>query len=126
MTKQDKLLIYGFAAFSLLTSFFFVFYAVSINFSGTASHWLKTFAYIAGGYGLMNIYILSWAWRSGAAWTSKANLLIAACFFGIFTMDTIRAGFQEGMTGLGGLLGLGFVLALNWFTIKKLCERKPS
>ncbi len=122
MDKKEKLLIYGFTLFSAISSFLFVFYAVSINFSGNASHLLKTFAYVAGGYGLMNIYILSWAWRSQATWTIKANLLIAACFFGIFTMDRIRDGFSDGAAGFGGILGLAFVLILNWLTVKKLCQ----
>ena len=126
MSKQDKILVYGFAAFSALTSFLFVYYAVSINFSGTATQWLKTFAYVAGGYGLMNIYILSWAWRSRAPWSSMANLVIAACFFGVFTMDTLREGFVAGINGLGGILALGAVLAINWYATKTICAKKTS
>lgn len=123
MKTQEKLLLYGFAIFSAITSFLFVFYAVTVNFSSDASQWLKTFSYVAGGYGLFNIYILSWAWRSQVTWTIKANTVIAACFFGVFVMDTIRDGFSGGMTTVGTLLGLAAVLGINWFAVKKSCQR---
>ena len=126
MKSQDKILLYGFAIFSVITSFLFVFYAVTINFSDEASVWLKTFSYVAGGYGLFNVYILSWAWRTQAAWATKIDLVIAACFFGVFIMDTIREGFSGGMNTLGSVLGLGFILLINWFAIKKSCQRDSS
>lgn len=123
MKTSEKLLLYGFATFSVITSFLFVFYAVSINFSSEASQWLKTFSYVAGGYGLFNIYILSWAWRSQATWAPKADMLIAACFFGIFIMDTIREGASGGTTAIGGIFGLALILLVNWFAVKKSCNR---
>ncbi len=123
MNKLDKALIYGFATFSVISSFLFVLYAVTINFGSEASQWLKTFSYIAGGYGLFNIYILSWAWRSQVSWTIMANTVIAACFFGVVIMDTVRNGFSGGMNTLGTVLGLGVVLFINWLTVKKLCKR---
>ena len=123
MDKQDKILSIGFALFSVITSFLFVFYAVSIILGGSASPWLKTFAYVAGGYGVFNIYTLSWAWNSGTAWAQKANLVIAACFFGVVIMDSLRDGLSGGIRTLAVLIGLGLVLSLNWFAVKKLCER---
>ncbi len=123
MQAQDKLLLYGFALFSVITSFLFVFYAVTVNFDADASQWLKTFSYVAGGYGLFNIYILSWAWRTQAAWAPKVDMVIAACFFGIFLMDTFRDGFSGGMTASGSILGLALVLLINWFAIKKSCQQ---
>jgi hypothetical protein len=126
MKSQEKVLLYGFAIFSVITSFLFVFYAVTVNSSHEASPWLKTFAYVAGGYGLFNVYILSWAWRTQAVWATKIDLVIAACFFGIVIMDTIREGFSGGMTALGSVLGLGFILLINWFAIKKSCQRHSS
>jgi len=123
MSKLDKALLYGFATFSVISSFLFVFYAVTINFGSDASQWLKTFSYIAGGYGLFNIYILSWAWRSQVSWTIMANTVIAACFFGVVIMDTVRDGFSGGINTLGTVLGLGAVLFINWLTVKKLCKR---
>lgn len=126
MKTQEKLLLYGFAIFSVITSFLFVFYAVTVNFSSSASQWLKTFSYVAGGYGLFNIYILSWAWRSQVSWTVKANTVIAACFFGVFIIDTIREGFSGGMTTIGSVLGLAAILGINWFAVKKSCQRNSS
>ena len=123
MTKADKLLLYGFALFSAITSFLFVFYAVTVNFSAEASAWLKTFSYVAGGYGLFNIYVLSWAWRSQAELAPKIDFVIAACFFGVFVMDSVRNGFSGGLTTIGGLLGLALVLAINWLAVKKACQR---
>ena len=126
MKKQEKLLLYGFATFSVITSFLFVFYAVTVNFGSDASQWLKTFSYVAGGYGLFNIYILSWAWRSQVTWTIKADMVIAACFFGVFVMDTIREGFSGGITAIGSVLGLAVILWINWFAVKKSCQRESS
>jgi len=122
MTQQEKILRIGFAVFSLLTSFMFVFYAVSVITGGNSSEWLKTFAYVAGGYGLFNVYILSWAWRSQHSWAMPANLIIAACFFGVVVMDALREELQSGKQ-IGTLLGLAAVLAINWFAVKKLCQK---
>lgn len=126
MQTQEKLLTYGFALFSLISSFLFVFYAVNVNFSADVSQWLKTFAYIVGGYGLFNIYILSWAWRSQIAWAPKANMVIAACFFGTFTMDTIRDGIDNWAVEAGGIFALAVVLLINWYAVKKLIHRDVS
>jgi len=123
MTKADKFLLYGFAFFSFITSFLFVFYAVSVHFSAEASLWLKTFSYVAGGYGLFNIYVLSWAWRSQAELAPKVDMVIAACFWGVFLMDSVRNGFSGGATTLGALLGLALVLTINWLAVKKSCQR---
>jgi len=123
MKTQEKLLLYGFALFSVITSFLFVFYAVTVNFSSDASQWLKTFSYVAGGYGLFNVYILSWAWRSQAVWAPKADMVIAACFYGVFIMDTIREGFSGEMTSIGGIMGLALILLINWYAVKKSCNR---
>jgi len=122
MNKQDKNLRIGFALFSAITSFIFVYYAVGVINGGAASDWLKTFAYVVGGYGLFNIYILSWAWRSQVNWAVPANLIIAACFLGVVVMDVLREGIQDGKQ-VGGLVGLAAVLAINWFSIKKLCQK---
>lgn len=126
MKKSEQFLLYGFAAFSVITSFLFVFYAVTVNFSSDASQWLKTFSYVAGGYGLFNIYILSWAWRSQADWAPKVDMVIAACFFGVFIMDTIKGGFSGGMTTIGSILGLALVLLINWFAVNKSCQRSSA
>ncbi len=123
MKKQEKILLYGFATFSVITSFLFVFYAVTVQFSDNASQWLRTFSYVTGGYGLFNIYILSWAWRTQAISAPKVDLVVAACFFGVFIMDAIRDGFSGGMTTVGSILGLGFILLINWFAVKKAHQR---
>lgn len=124
MNRQDKILSVGFALFSAVTSFSFVFYAVTVILGAGASPWLKAFAYVAGGYGVFNIYTLSWAWNSGTDWAQKANLVIAACFFGVVVMDTLRDGLSGGIRALGVLLGLAAILVLNWFAVKKLCQRR--
>ncbi|NOY12280.1 MAG: hypothetical protein GXP51_00865 [Deltaproteobacteria bacterium] len=123
MTKQNNLLRTGFALFSAVTSFIFVYYAVSIVTVGNTPEGLKFFAYVAGGYGLLNIYILSWAWRSQAGWTVSANMVIAVSFFGVVIMDLLRAGLQGSMQ-IVGILGLALVLAVNWFTVKILCQSR--
>ena len=123
MQTPQKIIVYGFALFSLITSFLFIFYAVNINFSADASSWLKSFAYVIGGYGLFNLYILSWAWRSHISWAPKANMVIAACLFGVFTMDTFRDGIQNLPIEGGSVLGLAAVLLINWFAVKKVISR---
>lgn len=125
MSQQAKILRIGFALFSATTSFLFVYYAVSVIYGSDASQWLRTFAYVAGGYGLLNIYILSWAWRSQAGWTMMANMAIGACMFGVVLVDTVKEGISGGMQ-TAGLLGLAFVLGINWFTVKVLCQRESS
>lgn len=124
MKNQEKLLFYGFASFSVITSFLFVLYAVTVNFSSDASAWLKAFSYVVGGYGLFHIYILSWAWRSQVAWATKVDVVIATCFFGVFIMDTIRDGFSGGLTTIGSILGLALILWINWLAVKKSCDRE--
>lgn len=124
MQSQEKLLTYGFALFSLIISFMFVFYAVIVHFSPDASQWLKIFAYVVGGYGLFNIYLLSWAWRSPVAWATKANMVIGICFFGVFTMETFRDGVQDLTTELATLICLAVILFINWYAIKKIILRR--
>ncbi len=119
MNKQDKIIRYGFAAFSLITSFCFVFYAVSILFGSDADFNLKMFAYVAGGYGLLNTYVLNWAWRAHSDWPAMANMCIAVCFFGVLLMDILRDGFQGEMQ-VAVLLGLAAVLTVNWYAIRLL------
>jgi hypothetical protein len=119
MNSQDKIIRSGFALFSLITSFLFVYYAVTIFTGDAGTSHLKMFAYVAGGYGLMNTYILSWAWRTQARWTLTANSVISACFFGVFLMDMLRGGLQDSKQ-VGVLVGLAVVLGINWFTIRKL------
>ncbi|WP_029912497.1 hypothetical protein [Pelobacter seleniigenes] len=116
MKSNNKVLRYGFALFSLASSFLLIFYAVSIYFGGTASAWLQIFAYVVGGYGLLNVYTLSWAWRSKSKAASQANLLIAACFLGIFIMDTLRSN-ATNPVGLVVICGLAAVLASNWLAV---------
>ncbi len=120
MKKYSKVLKIGFALFSSISSissFLFVFYAVNIAFSPMATPWLKTFAYVTGGYGLLNIYILSWAWRSKISWAASADFVIAACFLGVCVMDYLRDGLTRGTAGLAVLLVLALMLALNWYAI---------
>lgn len=124
MLTNDKLLTYGFVAFSVISSFLFVFYAVNVNSNPASSDWLKIFAYVAGGYGLFNIYILSWAWRSRAAWANTAELVIAACFLGVFTMDSLKDGLQRPGAELGSLIGLAAILWINWQAVKKASSRE--
>ncbi len=124
MSKSNQTLRVGFALFSALTSFLFVYYAVSVIHGSEASQWLRTFAYVAGGYGLMNIYLLSWAWRSQAGWTVMANMAIGLCMFGVVLVDTFKMGFSSKQ--LLGLLGLAFVLGVNWLAVKVLCQQSDD
>lgn len=125
MSKQDTILTTGFAVFSVISSFLFVFYGVGGITSQTFSPRLQLFAYVTAGYGLMNVYILSTAWRSRAAWTVVAGKLISLCFLGVFIMDLVRYG-VENSKDLVAAPVVAVVLAINWFAIKKLVQRPES
>ena len=125
MKNQQAMLRTGFAVFSAISSFAFIFFAVSILTGEDATQWLKAFAYVAGGYGLANIYILSWTWRNRADWPMLANKFFALCFFGVFVVDMISQGVDNFMEVLGAI-GLAGVLMINWFAIKKLCQQERS
>jgi len=122
MNKSETMFIFGLALFSALTSFMFVYYGVGV-ISGTGlSQHQAIFAYVTAGYGLLNIYILSFAWRARVNWASPANKLIALCYFGVFLFDRFNAGFNSGLE-IAGIAVLALVLALNWLAIKKLVDR---
>lgn len=119
MNRQDSIWLKGLSLFSGLISFVFVYYAVGVLTAEIAPEWTKVFAYVAAGYGLGNIYILSWAWRGSGPWPAMANKLIAICFFGVFLMDMWKTGSGNGLN-YGGALGVAFVLYLNWLAVRKI------
>lgn len=122
MKQQDRIFTTGLAAFSGLSSFVFVYYAVGIFTAPYAAEWDRVFAYVSSGYGLGNVYILSAAWRGGVSWTLWANKLIALCFYGVFLIDLWKTGVQSPLEYVGAL-GLAGVLCLNWLAVKKLVLR---
>lgn len=125
MNNQDAMLRTGFAIFSAISSFAFVFFGVSVITGEFPSQWMSAVAYVAGGYGLANIYILSWAWRNQADWPMLANKFFALCFFGVLLVDAISQGINN-LTQVLFLLGLACVLVINWFAVKKLCQRHQA
>ena len=86
---------------------------------------MNALAYVAGGYGLANIYILSWAWRNQAAWALWANKFFALCFLGVLLVDTLSQGI-ENLTQVLVLLGLACVLTINWYALKQWCQRQDT
>jgi len=125
MKRQDSIFTKGLTVFSGLISFIFIYYAIGVLTAAEAAEWTRVFAYVAAGYGLGNIYILSWAWRSSATGPLWANKLIALCFFGVFLMDFWRRGVESGMQ-YAGAVGVALVLWLNWFAIKKITARETE
>jgi hypothetical protein len=122
MTKSASLFLAGLALFSVLSSFMFIYYGIGILSGTRLSQPLTIFAYITTGYGLANIYLLSFAWRSRLKWATAANQLLALCYFGIFVFDRFNAGFK-GMTGIVAIAAIAAVLAINWLAVKQLVER---
>jgi hypothetical protein len=122
MSRQDTILTAGFAVFSVISSFVFVFYGVGGITSEISSQRLQLFAYVTAGYGLMNIYILSTAWRSRAAWTMVASKLISLCFLGVFIMDLVKYGMESSQDLLAAPV-VAVVLAINWYAVKKQVAR---
>ena len=125
MKNQDVILRTGFTLFSVISSFAFVFFAVSVITGDGATQWMNALAYVAGGYGLANIYILSWAWRNQAAWPLLANKFFALCFLGVLVVDTLSQGI-ENLNQILVVLGLAGVLWVNWFALKNLCQREAA
>lgn len=122
MNRHESIFSAGLIVFSILTSFGIVFYAMGILTAGTVPEWDKSFAYVAAGYGLGNVYILSAAWRTGAPWTDWANKLIACCFMGVYLIDMWRTGVESGLEYLGAVCLAG-VVWLNWYAVKRVCLR---
>ena len=122
MQRQDTFLTTGLAVFSGLISFIFVYYAVGVFTAAAVPEWDRVFAYVAAGYGLGNIYILSWAWRSSGAGPAWANRLIALCFFGVFVIDVWKTGGTA--VRFLGLLPISGMLWLNWFAVKTIARRQ--
>lgn len=122
MKQHDSILLAGLVVFCVLTSFMFIYYGVNVTLSGHQPQWLKLFAYVTGGYGLGTVYILSWAWKSKVSWAPGANKLMALCYLAVFVFDTFKGGMKTGLEFVG-VLGLALVLWVNWFAIKKVCQR---
>lgn len=122
MQKSDSILPKGLAVFSVLTSFAFVYYGVSMLASDSSSSWAEAFAYICAGYGLGNIYILSWAWRGGGKWPSWTNKLIALCFFAAFVLDLWKEEVAGNLEYVG-VLGIAGILWLNWLAVRNASQR---
>jgi hypothetical protein len=120
--RQESILAAGFALFSVLSSFVFIYYGIGILSSETSSQWLTAFAYVTAGYGLANIYVLSWAWRSRAAWAPGAIKLFALSFLGVLILDAYRRGLGSSLE-LIVLLGVAGVLGINWLAVKKAIHR---
>jgi hypothetical protein len=122
MKKNDAVFIIGLVALSILTSFMFTFYGVSIIMSGTANEEPTLFAYVAIAYGLANLAVLSIAWSSRDAWAVTANKLFACCFIGVFVLEMFRSGSSGSLQPTGAIVLL-VVLVANWLTIKSVVNR---
>ncbi len=114
-----------YAVISILTSFGVIYYGLSIINVETAAHGARVFAYVAAGYGLLNVATLSLAWNARANWCLWVNSLFAVCFWGAFVSDTYRAGVKSNLEFVG-IICLALVLALNWFAVKKIIQRESK
>ena len=123
MKQQASVLLKLLTLFSALTSFIFIYYSVGIFSADSVPEWTKVFAYVCAGYGLGNVYILSWAWRSSGTSPAWANKLIALCFLGVFIMDRWNSGLNSDLEYVG-VLGVALVLWLNWFAVNKITQAK--
>ena len=122
MKTQDTLFLIGLIVLSVLTSFLFIFYGMSIIMADVESRGLMVFAYVTTAYGLANIAILSVAWGSRDAWSTVASKFIGMCYLGIFIMDMINAEMKSPV-GVVGILVVVLVLWANYFAVKKVVER---
>jgi zinc transporter ZupT len=123
MKQQDTFFLVGLVIFCVLTSFMFIFYGVNVAFADNQPQWLKIFAYVTAGYGMANMYLLSWAWRGGATWAGDANKLMGFCYLGVFVFNTVNADVQSVLEYVG-IIVVAVVLWINWFAVKKVALRK--
>lgn len=126
MNSTQKLQIWSLILFSAISSFLFVFYTVTVYFSDDVTTGLKWFAYVTGGYGLMNIYILSWAWHSRSEWAVKFDILIAGCLLGVIGINMIRSASFEVIPGIAVIIVAALVLYINVMAVKQICGRPES
>lgn len=122
MSRQETILRGGFTLLSIVTSFFFVAFGIGALHASRGATWLPIFGYVTAGYGLIYIYLLSWAWRSRADWTPMACKLIALCFLGVFSVQIYQSGNFSG-SNLVSILLLAATLWVNWLTIRKQVDR---
>lgn len=122
MTKHDSIFLTGLILLSILTSFMFIFYGMGIIMSHGVAGPVMTFAYVTTAYGLANMAILSIAWTSRDASAGAVSKLVALCFLGVFIMNRFMAGFH--LIDIASVLALALMLALNFFAVKKVVERR--
>ncbi len=122
MKKSDVIFLLGLVVLSVISSFVFISYGMSIILSDKTAQGPMVFAYVTTGYGLANVAILSIAWSSREAWSVGASKFIAMCYLGVFVMDTINAGMKSAL-GVVGILTVVLVLFVNCFTVKKIIDR---
>ncbi len=125
MSKANTIFEKGLALFSALTSFIFVYYALALLNASGVPQWDRVFGYVAIGYGLGNIYILSAVWRQSGGWALWANKLIALCFYGVFLLDLFQTGVKSNLEYVGAL-GVAGALWLNWYAVKTLAGRRQE
>ncbi len=123
MEITAKLQTWGLILFSVVTSFLLVFYTVTVYFSEETAPGLRWFAYVTGGYGLMHIYVLSWAWHSRSNWAAKFDTLIAGCFLGVIAINILRSPAFDLLTGSATIVVAATVLYLNILAVKRTCTR---
>lgn len=122
MKKHDMIFLLGLIVLSVLTSFLFILYGMSIIMAQSEVKEFVIFAYVTTAYGLANVAILSIAWSSREAWSISASKFIAMCFLGVFVLETMNAGMKSPL-GVVGILLLVLVLWANCFAVKKVVER---
>jgi hypothetical protein len=122
MKQHDTILMYGLSGVSVISSFLFIMYGMSIILSEVAAQAGIVFAYVITAYGLANIAILSVAWSSRESWAEGANKFIALCFLGVFVMDMMNAGMKSRF-GIVGILFVALIMLANWFAVKKVISR---
>ena len=122
MKKQDIFFLIGLIVLSILTSFMFILYGMSIIMAKSVVSGFLVFAYVTVAYGLANVAILSLAWSSREAWSHGASKFITMCFLGVFVLEMMNAGMKTPLGALG-ILVLVLVLWANCYAVKKVVDR---
>lgn len=121
-TDQEKILLWLFAALSVLTSFAAIFYGIGVVTGPNQAKGLAVFAYVTIAYGMGNLSVLSLAWTTREKWAIAVIRLLVLCYLGVFVMDALRSGF-ESVTQLAGIALVALLLGTNYLAVKKAVAR---
>ena len=106
---------------SFLASFMFILYGARVAFSEAVPAWIRVFAIVTAGYGVVSIVILMWAWRRGGNKPIKAINYMVIGFLALFVISSMDVGMISGLEIIG-IIGVSLALWINWYSVKRVAR----